>query len=71
MLQFGFIIFFQKDIGAKAACKMSVKLTIGDVVSGKSFQNKLLRFINCFATLKHNIESSHCVRRNRNGDELV
>ncbi len=26
-LQFGFIIFWQKNIGAKAACKMLMKLT--------------------------------------------
>jgi hypothetical protein len=28
-LQFGFLIFWQKDIGAKAAHKMMVKLTQG------------------------------------------
>jgi hypothetical protein len=27
-LQFGFVIFWQKDFGAKAAHKMSVKLTL-------------------------------------------
>jgi len=26
-LQFGFVIFWEKDVGAKAACKMLVKLT--------------------------------------------
>jgi hypothetical protein len=29
-LQFGFVIFWQKDFGAKAAHKMLVKLTPGD-----------------------------------------
>jgi len=28
-LQFGFVIFCRKNIGAKAACKMFVKLTPG------------------------------------------
>jgi hypothetical protein len=28
-LQFGFVIFWQKDFGAKAAHKMLVKLTLG------------------------------------------
>jgi hypothetical protein len=30
-LQFGFVIFWQKDFGAKAAHKMLVKLTLGIV----------------------------------------
>jgi len=33
-LQFGFVIFWQKDFGAKAAHKMLVKLTPG----GRSWQ---------------------------------
>ena len=28
-LQFGFVFFWQKEVGAKAACKMLVKLTAG------------------------------------------
>jgi hypothetical protein len=31
-LQFGFVIFWQKDFGAKAAHKMLVKWTPGDAV---------------------------------------
>ena len=31
-LQYGFVIFWQKDFGAKAALKMLVKLTPGDNV---------------------------------------
>jgi hypothetical protein len=30
-LQFGFVIFWQKDFGAKAAHKMSVKFTLGQL----------------------------------------
>jgi hypothetical protein len=30
-LQFGFVIFWQKDFGAKAAHKMLVKLTSGSI----------------------------------------
>jgi len=32
-LQFGFVHFWQKNIGAKAACKMLVKLTTGQPAS--------------------------------------
>jgi hypothetical protein len=35
-LQFGFVIFWQKDIGAKAAHKMLVKLT-PDVIMGPRY----------------------------------
>ncbi len=34
-LQFGFVIFWQKDFGAKAAHKMLVKLTPGLMFVGK------------------------------------
>jgi hypothetical protein len=33
VLQFGFVIFWQKDFGAKAAHKMLVKLTPGVIYS--------------------------------------
>jgi hypothetical protein len=47
-LQFGFVIFWQKDFGAKAAHKMLVKLTPGvngrkNSLSLKLRQNKLER----------------------------
>jgi len=29
LIQFGFVIFWQKNVGAKAVCKMLVKLTTG------------------------------------------
>ncbi len=32
MLQFGFVIFWQKDFGAKAAHKMLVQLTPGGII---------------------------------------
>ncbi len=41
-LQFGFVIFWQKDFGAKAAHKMLVKLTPEDI------ENVNLRFFHCF-----------------------
>jgi hypothetical protein len=33
-LQFGFVIFWYKNIGAKAACKMLMKLTTGVIQRG-------------------------------------
>jgi len=30
LLQFGFVLFCRKNIGAKAACKMLIKLTKGE-----------------------------------------
>jgi hypothetical protein len=36
-LKFGFVIFWLKDFGAKAAHKMLVKLTPGDTKWQKSF----------------------------------
>jgi len=33
LLQFGFIIFWQKNIGKKAACKMLLTLTTGKIIS--------------------------------------
>jgi hypothetical protein len=42
-LQFGFVIFWQKDFGAKADNKMLVKLTSGEIFSASlaKGQNKL------------------------------
>jgi hypothetical protein len=40
-LQFGFVIFWQKDFGAKAAHKMLVKLTPGSSI-GPSYALQLL-----------------------------
>ena len=44
-LKFGFIIFWQKDFGAKAAHKMLVKLTLGS----KNFFSQL-NLSRCFRT---------------------
>jgi hypothetical protein len=44
-LKFGFVIFWQKDFGAKAAHKMLVKLTPG----GKSY-NLFLNVVHLFNT---------------------
>jgi hypothetical protein len=41
-LQFGFVIFWQKDFGAKAAHKMLVKSTPEDI------ENVILRFFHWF-----------------------
>ncbi len=41
-LQFGFVIFWQKDFGTKAAHKMLAKLTPEDI------ENVILRFFHCF-----------------------
>jgi hypothetical protein len=45
-LQFGFVIFWQMDFGAKAAHKMLVKLTpdwqVKVIVLGKPFQSSLI-----------------------------
>jgi hypothetical protein len=38
-LKFGFVIFWQKDIGAKAAHKMLVKLTPGGISWQLTFPN--------------------------------
>jgi hypothetical protein len=44
-LKFGFVIFWQKDFGAKAAHKMLVKLTLG----GQSW-NPYLNVVHFFNT---------------------
>ena len=43
-LQFGFVIFWQKDFGAKAAHKMLVKLT--PVISIETHEDIILELIN-------------------------
>jgi nucleoside recognition membrane protein YjiH len=35
-LQFGFVMFWQKDLGTKAAHKMLVKLTPGNALQGQT-----------------------------------
>ncbi len=40
-LQFGFVIFWQKDFGAKAAHKMLVKLTPGRVSRSSSGDRRI------------------------------
>jgi hypothetical protein len=42
-LQFGFVIFWQKDLGAKAVIKMLVKLTPGDLTGWQNAQLTTLR----------------------------
>jgi hypothetical protein len=42
-LQFGFVIFWQKDFGAKAAHKMLVKLTPGVNFMSTSWEEKFHR----------------------------
>jgi len=46
-LQFGFVIFWHKNIGAKAACKILMKLTA--VVN---FTNILLAFFRQYSSIK-------------------
>ncbi len=41
-LQFGFVIFWQKDFGAKAAHKMLVKLTLGSLTVEPLYSASLL-----------------------------
>ncbi len=40
-LQFGFVIFWQKDFGAKGALKMLVKLTPGRVSRSSSVDRRI------------------------------
>jgi hypothetical protein len=54
-LQFGFVIFWQKDFGAKAANKMLVKLTpvhvAGMTIETKRYKNSLRNFkLTCATT---------------------
>jgi hypothetical protein len=54
-LQFGFLIFWQKDFGTKAAHKMSMKLTPGGrnwqliifIVLGNYLSHLLQKIIDC------------------------
>jgi hypothetical protein len=53
-LQFGFVIYWQKDFGAKAAHKMLVKLTLGyyymeGIVAVKSFMINMLSSSVCYS----------------------
>jgi hypothetical protein len=41
-LQFGFVIFWQKEFGAKAAHKMLVKLTLLDNHNSRRYWNLLV-----------------------------
>ncbi len=41
-LQFGFVIFWRKDFGTKAAHKMLVKLTPGEFEQGSCNDRKIL-----------------------------
>jgi hypothetical protein len=48
-LQFGFVIFWQKDFGAEAAHKMLVKLTAGGSMGPTHFLKLLVieKLLNC------------------------
>jgi hypothetical protein len=46
-LQFGFVIFWRKDFGAKAAHKMLVKLTQGLYYNTSFFRNLQMGRVSC------------------------
>jgi hypothetical protein len=54
-LQFGFVIFWRKDFGAKAAHKMLVKLTPG----GSRFENAIFNFYVLKNHKKAHLPSKH------------
>jgi hypothetical protein len=59
LLQFGCVIFWQKDFGAKAAHKMLVKLTPGQQKLAADYLLQLLRVYSADCILSTNSFKTH------------